>query len=113
MAEATEQEVRDGQGSRLDTISSAQITQWLAVSKNIVLRAGVPLDHDRFAELQRYKVWDFLESTGSIPNEVSSEAVGDVNISYDTNIAIGSAVFWRDRYNEELQNVLGSEHRFF
>lgn len=112
MAEATEQEIRDGQGSRLDSISSAQISLWLADAKNIVLRAGVDVSHERFAELQRYKVWDFLESTGSIPNEVSSESVGDVNISYDTNIAIGSAVFWRERYNEELQHVLGADFRF-
>lgn len=112
MAEATEQYIRDGQGTRLDSLSSAQITQWLAVAKKIVIRAGVPLDHERFAELQAYKVWDFLESTGSIPNEVGQEAVGDVSVSYDTNIAIGSAVFWKDRYNEELANVLGADFRF-
>lgn len=112
MAEATEQYIKDGQGTRLDSLSSAQIAQWLAVAKNIVIRAGVPVSHDRFAELQAYKVYDFLESTGSIPNEVSGESVSDVNISYDTNIAIGSAVFWRDRYNEELANVLGADFRF-
>lgn len=113
MAEATEQYIKDGQGSRLDSISSAQIAQWLAVAKNIVIRAGVQVSHERFAELQAYKVWDFLESTGSIPNEVAGEAVDSVSINYDTNIAIGSSVFWRDRYNEELANVLGADFRFY
>lgn len=112
MAEATEQYIRDGQGTRLDSLSSAQITQWLAVAKNVVIRAGVEVSHDRFAELQAYKVWDFLESTGSIPNEVSQEAVDSVSIAYDTNIPGGSSVFWKNRYDEELQNVLGADFRF-
>ena len=110
MAQVTIQQIRDGQGTRLDSLSDTQIQYWIDTAANIVLSHGVAVDHARFAELQGYKVYDLLESTGSIPNEVTSEAVGDTNISFDTNIAIGSAVFWRERFREELHNVLGYNH---
>lgn len=110
MNQVTIQQIRDGQGTRLDSLSDTQIQHWIDNAYNIVLAHGVTLDNPRFAELQEYKVYDLLESTGSIPNEVTSEAVGDTNISFDTNIAIGSAVFWRERFREELHNVLGWEH---
>lgn len=110
MAQVTIQQIRDGQGARLDSLSDTQIQHWIDNAYNIVLAHGVTLDNPRFAELQEYKVYDILESTGSIPNEVTSEAVGDTNISFDTNIAIGSAVFWRERFREELHNVLGYNH---
>ena len=46
----------------------------------------------------------------TITENETSEAVGDTSISFDTNIAIGSAIFWRERFREELHNVLGSNH---
>lgn len=110
MAQVTIQQVRDGQGSRLDSLDDTQIQHWIDRAYLIVKQAGLSVNHARFAELQEYKVYDILESTGSIPNEVTGEGVGDVSISFDTNIAIGSAVFWRDRYNEELKNTLGFAH---
>ena len=110
MPQTTIQSVRDGQGTRLDSLSDTQIQHWIYVAYNVVIDHGVSVDHVRFAELQNYKIYDLLESTGSIPNEVTSEAVGDTNISFDTNIAIGSAVFWRERFREELRNVIGFNH---
>ena len=85
-------------------MSKEEIQHWIDNAYNIVLSHGVTLDNPRFAELQEYKVYDILESTGSIPNEVTQEGTSDVSIAFDTNIAIGSAVFWRDRFREELHN---------
>lgn len=112
MAEATEADIRTGQDSRLADVSSATILYWLNVAKNTVLRAGVQVSHERFGELQAYKTYSLLESTGCIPNEINSESVSDVSVGLDSNIAIGSAVFYEDRYNKELLNVLGADFRF-
>lgn len=110
MAEATRDEIRTGQGTRLDDLADEQIDFWLAKAKLKVIDDGVEVSHPRFAELQTYLVYDYLESTGSIPNEVNSEAVGDVSIGFDTNIAIGSAIFWNPRYKKTLEEVRGFNH---
>lgn len=108
MALATIQQIRDGQGTRLESISDEQIQLYLDDANIIVLDDGVSEDNKYFSLLQRYKVYDFLESTGSIPNEVNSESVGDVSIGLDTNIAIGSAVFWKERYTQTLIKARGA-----
>jgi hypothetical protein len=108
MALATIQQIRDGQGSRLDSLSDTQIQLHLDDAEILVLADGIPVDNVFFSLLQRLKCYDALESTGSIPNEVNSETVGDVSIGMDTNIAIGSATFYSDQYTRTLIKARGS-----
>lgn len=102
MALATVQQIRDGQGTRLDSLSDIQIQLHLDDAKLIVKGHGISEDNDYFSLLQRLKCYDTLESTGSIPNEVNSESIGDVSVGLDSNIAIGSATFYNDQYARTL-----------
>lgn len=108
MALATIQLIRDGQGTRLDSLSDTQIQLHLDDAELLVKADGIAVDNDFFSLLQRLKCYDTLESTGSIPNEVNSEGVGDVSIGFDTNIAIGSATFYADQYTRTLIKARGS-----
>lgn len=105
---ATIEIVRVGQGSRLVDLSDEQIQSHLDDAEILVKADGIAVDNEFFVLLHKYKVYDLLESTGSIPNEVNSESVGDVQIGMDTNIAIGSAVFWAERYTNTLFKARGS-----
>lgn len=108
MALATVQQVRDGQGTRLDSLSDTQIQLHLDDAKLIVKGHGIAEDNDYFSLLQRLKCYDTLESTGSIPNEINSESIGDVSVGLDSNIAIGSATFYNDQYLRTLILARGS-----
>ena len=108
MALATVQQVRDGQGTRLETLSDTQIQMHLDDAKLIVKGHGIAEDNDYFSLLQRLKCYDTLESTGSIPNEINSESIGDVSVGMDSNIAIGSATFYSEQYTRTLILARGS-----
>lgn len=108
MALATIQQIRDGQGNRLDDLSDTQIQLHLDDAALIVKGHGIAEGNDYFSLLQRLKCYDTLESTGSIPNEINSEAVGDVSLGMDTNIAIGSATFYSAQYERTLILARGS-----
>jgi maltose-binding protein MalE len=108
MPEITLDEVRVGQGQRLADNTDVQLQFYIAEAKEIVLQDGVSIEHPLFKFLQLYRVYDLMESTGTIPNEVNQESVGDVSIGYDTNIAIGSAIFWKERYNQTLIKARGT-----
>ena len=108
MALATVQQVRDGQGTRLETLSDTQIQLHLDDAKLIVKGFGIAEDNDYFSQLQRLKTYDTLESTGSIPNEINSESIGDVSVGLDSNIAIGSATFYAAQFERLLIHVRGS-----
>lgn len=107
MALATVQQIRDGQGTRLDSLSDTQIQLHLDDAKLIVKGFGIAEDNDYFSQLQRLKTYDTLESTGSIPNEINSESIGDVSVGLDSNIAIGSATFYAAQFERLLIHVRG------
>lgn len=111
MAVATVEDLKKAGGSRIESLPDNQLQYWLDAAELAVLDLGVPIKHPRFSILQVVLTSDYLESTNTLPNEVSSESVGDVSISYDTNIAIGSAVFWSARFKEMLNQVLGFQAR--
>lgn len=111
MAVANIEQLKTAGGSRLEALSDEQLQFWLDDAELAVNGLGVPFSHPRFATLQVVMTLDYLESTNTLPNEVSSETVDDVTTSYDTNIAIGSAVFWSERFKEILNQVLGFQSR--
>lgn len=112
MAEATITEIRQGQPSRLETLEDQTLLHWMTLAKNYVIRDGVEIANEYFKDLHIIKTYDFLESTGLIPNEVTQEAVGDVSIAYDTNIPNPQVVFYRERYDFIINQVRGFEYRF-
>ena len=108
MALATVQQVRDGQGTRLETLSDTQIQLQLDDAKLIVKGFGIAEDDDYFSLLQRLKTYDTLESTGSIPNEINAESISDISVNLDSNIAIGSATFFAAQFERLLLHVRGT-----
>lgn len=108
MALATVQQIRDGQGTRLETLSDTQIQLHLDDAKLIVKGFGIAEDNDYFSLLQRLKTYDTLESTGSIPNEINAESISDISVNLDSNIAIGSATFFAAQFERLLLHVRGT-----
>ena len=108
MALATVQQIRDGQGTRLETLSDTQIQLHLDDAKLIVKGFGIAADNDYFSRLQRLKTYDTLESTGSIPNEINAESISDISVNLDSNIAIGSATFFAAQFERLLLHVRGT-----
>ena len=111
MAVATIGDLKSAGGGRLDAISNAQLQFWLDDAEITVNDLGVDKNHPRFKTLQCVLTLDYLESTNTLPNEVNSESVGDVSTGFDTNIAIGSVVFWSQRFKDMLNQVLGFQSR--
>lgn len=111
MAVATIEDLKKAGGSRLKDLPDDQLQFWLDDAELTVVDLGVPRENPRFSTLQVVLTLDYLESTNTLPNEVTNESVGDVSISYDTNIAIGSAVFWSERFKQMLNQVLGMQAR--
>ena len=108
MALATVQQVRDGQGTRLESLSDTQIQLHFDEAKLIVKGFGIAEDNDYFSLLQRLKTYDTLESTGSIPNEINAESISDISVNLDSNIAIGSATFFAAQFERLLLHVRGT-----
>jgi hypothetical protein len=111
LAIATVPDLKKAGGSRLQELPESQLQFWLDDAELAIVDLGVDRKHPRFKTLQVVLTLDYLESTNTLPNEISSESVDDVNISYDTNIAIGSAVFWSARFKEMLTQILGFKNR--
>lgn len=108
MALATIQQIRDGQGSRLDSLSDTQIQLHLDDAAILIVALGIPVDSPYFVLLQKYKVYELLDSTGSIPNEINQESIGDVSIGMDTNLAPGTFTPWVEQFQKVLTLARGA-----
>lgn len=102
MALATVQQIRDGQGARLESLSDTQIQLHLDDAAIIIDGLGIDVANKYFAILQKYKTYELLDSTGSIPNEVNQESIGDVSIGMDTNLAPGTFTPWVESFEKIL-----------
>lgn len=111
MAIATVTDLKSAGGSRLEELPDSQLQFWLNDAELAIENLGVSKNHPRFRTLQVVLTLDYLESTNTLPNEVSSESVDDVSLSYDTNIAIGSSIFWSQRFKDMLNQILGFKNR--
>lgn len=108
MALATVQQIRDGQGTRLDSLSDTQIQLHLDDASVIIDGLGIDVANRYFAILQKYKTYELLDSTGSIPNEVNSESIADVAIGLDTNLSPGTFTPWAESFQKILTLARGS-----
>jgi|GEM_PF-1567132 len=114
MAEATEADFRLMLGG-LSGITSDTIDLYLSDAKTKVIKHGVGITNDDFAQLQRYQAAHLMSAAGVgggvAPGPIEMERVEDVSIKYGSSggSSLGSlySTNWEREYQKLLNQVLG------